>query len=138
MCCFQDALSNCMGMPQGFPVDWLDPYGDTPLANGMESSVTIDIVENGNEVKVTSVKTPPRTGRIRLSEVLENIMGPQNGLEQADDQAKRSGTDNKENDRQKDSSDTEDGKDGQKSFPGKKTEKQDDKPEGDKEKESQE
>lgn len=81
MCCFQDALKNCAGS--------MDPYGDMPLAGGMTASAEIDIMDMDNGVHVSVVKTPPRNGRIRLSDVLESIMGPQMGLECAADQGKR-------------------------------------------------
>lgn len=71
MFCFQEALANCL------PYDMLDPYGDMPLAGGMEASVEIDIVDDGANVHIKSVKTPPRNGKVRLSEVLQGIMGPQ-------------------------------------------------------------
>ena len=80
MCCFGEALQNCMGM--------MDPYGDMPLAGGMTASAEIDIMDMENGVHVSVVKTPPRDGRIRLSEVIESIMGSQMGLECAADQAK--------------------------------------------------
>lgn len=81
MCCFEEALRNCCG--------FMDPYGDMPLAGGMTASAEVEIMDMENGVHVSVVKTPPRNGRIRLSEVLESIMGPQMGLECVDDQAKR-------------------------------------------------
>lgn len=80
MCCFGEALQNCAG--------FMDPYGDMPLAGGMTASAEIEIMDMDNGVRVSVVKTPPRDGRIRLSEVLETIMGPQIGLECAADQGK--------------------------------------------------
>lgn len=80
MCCFQDALQNACG--------FMDPYGDMPLAGGMTASAEIDIMDTENGVHVSVVKTPPRDGRIRLSEVIESIIGSQMGLECAADQAK--------------------------------------------------
>lgn len=67
MCCFDEALKNCAG--------FMDPYGDMPLAGGMTASAEIDIMDMDNGVHVSVVKTPPRDGRIRLSEVIESIMG---------------------------------------------------------------
>lgn len=67
MCCFEEALQNCTGM--------MDPYGDMPLAGGMTASAEIDIIDTENGVHVSVVKTPPRNGKIRLSEVIESIMG---------------------------------------------------------------
>ena len=83
MCCFQDALQNACG--------FMDPYGDMPLAGGMTASAEIDIMDTENGVHVSVVKTPPRDGRIRLSEVIESIIGPQMGLECAADQGKQKG-----------------------------------------------
>lgn len=80
MCCFQDALQNACG--------FMDPYGDMPLAGGMTASAEIDIMDTENGVHVSVVKTPPRNGRIRLSEVIESLIGRENGLECAADQAK--------------------------------------------------
>lgn len=80
MCCFDEALKNCAG--------FMDPYGDMPLAGGMTASAEIDIMDMDNGVHVSVVKTPPRDGRIRLSEVIESIMGSQIGLDCAADQAK--------------------------------------------------
>ena len=104
MCCFQDALQNACG--------FMDPYGDMPLAGGMTASAEIDIMDTENGIHVSVVKTPPRDGRIRLSEVIESIIGPQMGLECAADQAKCNGTDTQKSVPQKELSDTNDWKDG--------------------------
>ena len=81
MCCFEDALRNCTG--------FMDPYGDMPLAGGMTASAEIDIMDTDNGVRVSVVKTPPRDGRIRLSEVLEGIMGSYMASPCAADQGKQ-------------------------------------------------
>ena len=78
--CFMDTLANCCGL--------MDPYGDMPMAGGMEASAEIDIMESDGNIHVSVVKTPPRDGKIRLPEVLAAIMGSQMGLECAADQAK--------------------------------------------------
>ena len=78
--CFMDTLSNCCGL--------MDPYGDMPMARGMEASAEIDITETDGNIHVSVVKTPPRDGKLRLPEVLASILGPQMGLECVADQAK--------------------------------------------------
>lgn len=65
--CFMDTLSNCCGL--------MDPYGDMPMARGMEASAEIDIMETDGNIHVSVVKTPPRDGKLRLPEVLAAIMG---------------------------------------------------------------
>lgn len=69
MCGYQDALSNIM------PVDWLDPYGRTPFAQGAEMSVDITIVETEDGIRATSVKNPPRAGSDRLMNAIKNALG---------------------------------------------------------------
>ena len=69
MCCYQDALSNIM------PVDWLDPYGRTPFANGAEMSVDITIVETEDGIRATSVKNPPKAGPSRMMDAIKNALG---------------------------------------------------------------
>lgn len=81
MCCFEEALQNCTGM--------MDPYGDMPLAGGMTASAEIDIMDTENGVHVSVIKTPPRNGKIRLSEVIESIMGPYMASPCAADQGKQ-------------------------------------------------
>lgn len=66
---YQDALSNIM------PVDWLDPYGRTPFAQGAEMSVDITIVETEDGIRATSVKNPPRAGSDRLMNAIKNALG---------------------------------------------------------------
>lgn len=81
MCCFEEALGNCAG--------FMDPYGDMPLAGGMTASAEIDIMDTENGVHVSVVKTPPRNGKIRLSEVIESIMGSYMASPCAADQGKQ-------------------------------------------------
>lgn len=110
MGCYQDALSNIM------PVDWLDPYGRTPFANGAEMSVDITIVETEDGIRASSVKNPPRSGSSRLMDAIKGALGmaypeigPQNGLQRSDDLGKQ----DKEKDRENMAiSDTESGKSG--------------------------
>ena len=104
MCCFEEALQNCTGM--------MDPYGDMPLAGGMTASAEIDIMDMENGVHVSVVKTPPRDGRIRLSEVIESIMGPYMASPCVADQGKCNGTDTQKSVPQKEESDTDGQKDG--------------------------
>ena len=69
MGCYQDALSNIM------PVDWFEPYGRTPFANGAEMSVDITIVETEDGIRAKSVKNPPRAGSSRLIDAIKNALG---------------------------------------------------------------
>lgn len=69
MNCYQDALSNIM------PVDWFEPYGRTPFANGAEMSVDITIVETEDGIRAKSVKNPPRAGSSRLIDAIKNALG---------------------------------------------------------------
>ncbi len=86
----QDALAALM------PLDELDPYGRTPMANGMEMSVDITIVETDDGIRVSSVKNPPKSGPSRLMEAIKQALGV-DSLEnsslcknlQADDQGKQ-------------------------------------------------
>ena len=86
----QDALAALM------PIDELDPYGRTPMANGMEMSVDITIVETDDGIRVSSVKNPPKSGPSRLMEAIKQALGV-DSLEnsslcknlQADDQGKQ-------------------------------------------------
>ena len=66
---YQDALSNIM------PVEWLDPYGRTPMANGMETSVDITIVETDDGIRASSVKSPPKSGPSRLMQAIQMALG---------------------------------------------------------------
>jgi len=104
---FQDTLSSIM------PVDWLDPYGRTPMAPDAELSVDITIVETDDGIKATSVKNPPKAGPGRLIQAIQEALGmagfdssaPCTNL-QAADQGKHSGTDSKKSDRQNKELDT--------------------------------
>ena len=57
------------------PVDWLDPYGRTPFANGTEMSVDITIVETEDGIRATSVKNPPKAGPSRMMDAIKNALG---------------------------------------------------------------
>lgn len=69
MCSFQDAMSNIM------PVDWFDPYGQTPFAKDAEMSVDITIVETDDGIRATSVKNPPKAGPSRMMDAIKNALG---------------------------------------------------------------
>lgn len=98
------------------PVDWLDPYGRTPFANGAEMSVDITIVETQDGIRASSVKNPPTSGSSRLMDAIKGALGmacpeigPQNGSQRSDDLGKQ----DEEKDRENMAiSDTESGKSG--------------------------
>ena len=102
---FQDALSNLM------PIDWLDPYGRTPFANGSEMSVDITIVETDDGIRAKSVKNPQTAGPSRMMEAIKGALGmgfdpcesPCGSL-QTDDQGKQDDKNTKECDTIKPSS----------------------------------
>lgn len=103
---YQDALSNIM------PVEWLDPYGQTPFAGNMETSVDITIVETDDGIKASSVKNPPKSGPSRLMQAIQQALGvnsafcesPCSSL-QAADQGKRDSTEKCDYNEEKDSND---------------------------------
>lgn len=67
--CYQNALANIM------PIDWLDPYGRTPMAPNAEMSVDITIVETDDGIKASSVKNPPSSGTNRIMNAIKNALG---------------------------------------------------------------
>lgn len=66
---YSDALSSIM------PIEWLDPYGRTPFADGMETSVDITIVETDDGIRASSVKNPPKSGPSRLMQAIQQALG---------------------------------------------------------------
>ena len=63
---YQDTLAGIM------PVEWLDPYGRTPFAGDMTTSVDITIVETDDGIKASSVKNPPKAGPSRLMQAIQH------------------------------------------------------------------
>lgn len=66
---YQDTLAGIM------PVEWLDPYGRTPFAGDMTTSVDITIVETDDGIKASSVKNPPKAGPSRLMQAIQQALG---------------------------------------------------------------